>query len=264
MAAVFRDIFPSSRISVLTGHAHDDIKSIFAMHALAEFLVANPTRTAIWIDTLGVFQGFLFRDILKLHFCRQYEDNKEIELDEKLEKAIESVQLIRVFDATGLKESMTELENSFANATNQTATVDDTDQEMRGLLVIDSISATYSRAMANDQPMGHAYMETFLKLLGRFSRTYNITSMLISSSVTSSPADVVRSQFDSVAQKPSLGSTFLYLVDFCTLISRDPGSGVYVFEILADRWRATEGHLLYFELVNNLEIKFYNPNENGG
>ncbi|KAK9366954.1 hypothetical protein V1509DRAFT_627808 [Lipomyces kononenkoae] len=264
MDTMFRGIFPSSRISVLTGHAQDDIKSIFAMHALAEFLVANPTCTAIWIDTLGVFQGFLFRDILRLYFCRQSLDTNMVGLDERLSKATERVQLIRVFDAAGLQESLTELENSFANATSLATNVDDTDQEARGLLVIDSISATYSRAMAHDQSMGHAYMETFLKTLGKFSRTYNITTILINSSVTASHVDVVRSQFDSVAQKPSLGSTFLHLVDFCTLISRDPRSSVYVFEILADRWRATEGHLLYFELVNNFELKFYNPNENAG
>ncbi|KAK9241124.1 hypothetical protein V1525DRAFT_369194 [Lipomyces kononenkoae] len=254
MDAMFSGIFPRSRLSVLTGHAQDDVKSVFAMHALVEFLVAHPKCAAIWIDTLGVFQGFLFRDILRLYFSRQSLDNNEAGFDERLAKASERVQLIRVFDATGLQESLYELENSFANTTSQAANVDDTDQETSGFLVIDSISATYSRAMAHDQSMGHAYMETFLKTLGKFSRTYNITSILINSSVTATSADVVRSQFDSVAQKPSLGSTFLYLVDFCTLISRDPRSGVYVLEILADRWRATEGHLLYFELVVGAEF----------
>ncbi|KAJ8100018.1 hypothetical protein POJ06DRAFT_122406 [Lipomyces tetrasporus] len=282
MPVIFGDIFPSSRISVLTGHAHDDIKSIFAMHTLAEFLVANPTRRAIWIDTLGVFQGFLFRDILMLQFLRQHSDDRAVEIDDELTKAIENVQFIRVFDATGLQEAMLELENSFVNTTYQVTGVDDSDDEVKGLLVIDSISATYSRAMANDQPMGnsfqvfsnyldtdmlatgHAYMESFLKLLGKFSRTYNFSAILINTAVVASAADVVRSQFESVTQKPSLGPTLLYLVDFCTLISRDLQSGVYVFEILADRWRATEGHLLSFELTNNFEIAFNNPNESIG
>ncbi|KAK9469359.1 hypothetical protein V1512DRAFT_256073 [Lipomyces arxii] len=218
MTSPLTAIFPPSNLSVLSGSANNDTKTLFTMHALASFLSSTPTASALWIDTTSSFPVFLFRDILS-HYA--------VPLDR--------MALVRTFDVTGLIDSVRDLNGTYS------------------AVVVDSITAPFAREMAADQVKGHAKMAYCLSNLRTFTHSYHATTILINSSVEASKSDTVYSQFSLT--KPSLGPTFLYYVDFCSLVTAT-SPHQFVFEIIADRTRATEGHLLNFNILRDFSIEF--------
>ncbi|KAK9453256.1 hypothetical protein V1511DRAFT_88543 [Dipodascopsis uninucleata] len=243
MSSVFRDLFVQSRISVIAGSPNDDTKSLVAMHVLATFLVFNSSTTCIWIDTTGSFQVYLFREILFQYVKDINSLTGSFSNEQLLQKLIDNVMLIRAFDSIGLSDILNDLDPSHLEFRNR-------EKLSKGsILIVDSFTFIYSKAMRDDQASGHLAMTSFLKNLRMLSNANDLTTILINSTVNANENDLMRSQFDNILQKPSLGLAFLHYCDFCTLISH-PDDKYYYLEIIADRWDSTEGFILKFQSRN--------------
>ncbi|KAK7205240.1 hypothetical protein BZA70DRAFT_176988 [Myxozyma melibiosi] len=220
-----RGLFPPARLCVLAaGPAELAAASVFAMHRVAAELVLSPTAEAVWIDARGSFSGLVLRDVVTAHLRDS--------ADESItgDSVCDRVSVVRVFDPTGLRETVAELEK-------------DTTAPL--VLVLDSFSALFSPHTA----LRHREMADALAQLGDVVRARQIIAFLLSSAVSALPSDPVQSQFGAVALKPALGLSFLYTIDLCALVYREADSDSLIFEVVADRWQASEGLLLPFRLV---------------
>ncbi|KAK9478880.1 hypothetical protein V1514DRAFT_330036 [Lipomyces japonicus] len=256
--AHYSDLFPPAQMSSLSGHASDDAKSVLAMHALAAYLVTHRLQVGIWVDTTGGFKPELFKDIIKFYVRQSNNNNNNNNNDDDEQVAVnqvsDRVSYFRVFDEIGLLETVRDVQEIYSESSSpQPHSSSSIHEPSAGFIVLDSVGAVFSKAMSNDQSLGHSQMAGFELSLSHVVRKHNIRCLQITILVNASLTDHMRSRFDYLTLKPALGPTFAYYMDRIMIMSptvkvENNITGIdYTIEIIADRFNGQEGKRFNFK-----------------